>query len=70
MYVYCKAIYLYPMEKWECAWSLKEMGSTQAGGKGQGPAPQAGSKISSWTPTGEETTASWSNKKEGKKSQA
>ncbi len=51
---------MYPTEKWDGAWSLREMGSTWVEGTGEGPAPQAGSKISSQPPTEEETTASWS----------
>jgi hypothetical protein len=62
--------FLYPTEKREGAWSLREMGSTQEGGVGEDPAAQARSKGSSWAPTGEETTASWSNRMEGKESQA
>jgi hypothetical protein len=42
-----RAVFLYPTEKQECAWSLREMGSTRVGGMGEGPTPQAGSKISS-----------------------
>ncbi len=38
---------LCPTEKREGAWSLREMGSTRRGGMGEGPAPQAESKISS-----------------------
>ncbi len=63
-------LYLYPTEKWGGAWSLREMGSTRVGGMGEGPAPQAERKISSWSPAGEETTAPWSNREDGKKSQA
>jgi hypothetical protein len=38
---------LYPMEKQEDDWTLREMGSTRVGGMGEGPALQAGNKISS-----------------------
>jgi hypothetical protein len=37
---------VYPTEKWEGAWSLREIGSTRAGGMGESPAPQVESKIS------------------------
>jgi hypothetical protein len=42
-----KEVKLYPTENQEGAWSLREMGSTQVGGMGEGLAPQAKSKISS-----------------------
>jgi hypothetical protein len=61
---------LYQTEKWEGAWSLREMGSTLVGGMGEGLAPQAESKISSSSPAEEETTASWSNREDWKKNQA
>ncbi len=46
------------------------MGSTRVGGMVEGPALQAGYKISSWPPVEEGATSSWSNKEDGKKSQA
>jgi hypothetical protein len=41
--------------------------STGVGGLREGPAPQAGSKISSQLPAEEETTASWSGEKTGRR---
>jgi hypothetical protein len=43
------------------------MGSTRAGGTGEGLALQARSKISSQPPAEEETTTSWSKKKTGRR---
>ncbi len=60
---------VYPTERWDVAWNPREMGSTRArvGGMREGPAPQAESKISSQPPAEEETTASWSRKKTGRR---
>ncbi len=58
------------MEKREGVWSLRKMVLTRVGGMGEGSALQAGNKISSWSPAEEEVTALWSNKEDGKKSQA
>jgi hypothetical protein len=38
---------VYPTEKREGAWSLREIGSTWIGGMGEGPAPYVESEISS-----------------------
>ncbi len=54
-------------EEWDVAWNLREMGSTQVGGMREGPAPQAGSKISSQPPARKESTAPWSRKKMGRR---
>jgi hypothetical protein len=49
--------------RWDVAWNLREMWSTQVGVMREGPAPQAGSKI---PPAGKESTAPWSGKKTGR----
>jgi hypothetical protein len=38
---------MYPIEGWDVAWNLREMGSTRMGGMREGLTPQAESKISS-----------------------
>jgi hypothetical protein len=48
MYMYnAQGQYLYLTEERDVAWNIRKMGSTQVGETREGPAPQAGSKISS-----------------------
>ncbi len=55
---------LYPTKKREGDWTLREMGSTQEGGMGEGPALQAGSKVSSSSGAEEGATLPWSNQED------
>jgi hypothetical protein len=59
--------YLYLTERWDAAWNPREMGSTRVGVMREGPASQAESEISSQPPAEEGTTASWSEKKTGRR---
>jgi hypothetical protein len=57
-------------KKWEGAWTLREMGSTWEEELGEGPALQAGSKISSSSAAEEGATPPLSDQEEKRKSPA
>jgi hypothetical protein len=56
--IFFKYVFLYPTEKREGAWSLREMGSTWVGGTGEGKALQAGLQDNQLSPAEEGATSS------------